>query len=383
MSSHGVPVFLPEPMLRYRCNLQGCCCGGWRIPVREGDLERVRAARPELAGEELAVELPRPPRTHDDGPTHKLYFKQVPGPGDRSVCRFLDAAGSCSLHAAGGVAVLPDVCVQFPSRAFFVSGRTELRFRLLCPSVLGPLLDSPDPVALACVLGEVEEIDLARRTAAGRPVAEVTLGERTLTPEQALALRHHALGALNERDRPASEVLASLGAGLAEVERSGAVGDFEPRTGYDEQGFVRELFASAERIRPERLAAELLAYRPFVAPGLRSIYPTGHQLFVGLEEWPTHLLERVLPAEEALRPYLLRCLWARYHAVFFSEGGPHDFDHAAVVQLYAVSTRLLAALTGVWEREPDLGLLQVAMGLAAFCLYNHEGRELARQGPLG
>lgn len=374
MSASRPPVFLPEPWLQYRCNLQGCCCGGWRIPLRDEDLARVQAARPDLSAAELAVRLPRAPELSEDGQREGLYMRQDPDPDGRPRCRFLVADGRCALHAAGGVAVLPGVCVQFPSRAFYVAGRLELRFRLLCPSVLEPLFACADPVAAACVLGELPQIDLARRCEEARPVEEVLLGTRNLTPEQALALRHHALGALNERDRPASEVLAGLGAGLAAVERSGDVAGFQPRAPYDEAAFVQTLFGAAERLRPEQVVGEFVAYGPFVAPALRPLYPSERALFEGLEEWPRHLLELVLPVEEQLRPYLLRCLWARYQAVFFADHGPHRFDHAAVLDLYALAVRLLSSLAGVRGQAPDLDLLQIAFGLAAFCEHNrHQG----------
>ena len=31
----------PDFFWRYRCNLQGCCCSGWRIGLRESDVHRL------------------------------------------------------------------------------------------------------------------------------------------------------------------------------------------------------------------------------------------------------------------------------------------------------------------------------------------------------
>ena len=351
----GAPVFLPEPMLHYRCNQQGCCCGGWKIPVRRAEVERLLRHLPGLSEEDLVVPGQAPAG---------LFLRQSESQG-RLCCSLLLPDGRCSVRARFGPKALPGVCASFPASAFLVAGRVELRFDTLCPGVLEPILSSTAPVEEVLVPA-MRQPGLQRSPECMREVREVRLGERLLSPGQALDLRGAILAKLNDRSRPAIEHLGSILAALARVEAGTWIESFDPGCPFDARALIERFGLAAEQHSPDYLLAELRAYRPFLSPEELDRLRPEEQLADLLRAWQPELLQRMVPQEERLRPYLLRFLWLRFWGVFLPELGPFVFDIDQELEVYALGLRLASAFAGLLDCPVDESLLRPAFGLASF-----------------
>jgi hypothetical protein len=148
----------PDYLWRYRCNGQGCCCGGWRAGLTESDIVRLETL---TAGTTLApvvrVEVDSivrgpfaawlPPRSgRPAGYTTHVGQLRFAAPGDR--CSFLLDDRLCSIHQELGEHALPDVCQIFPivSRASELG--TTAAWDLVCPEVARRLAESDTPARL-------------------------------------------------------------------------------------------------------------------------------------------------------------------------------------------------------------------------------------------
>src|SRR3954469_12710898 len=141
-------VRLSEPMLRYRCNQKGCCCGGWDIPFRLDDLLRLNEHLAPEDREKLkhGVRLELKKGEEEGDPT--LHSLKLDGEGEEGTCRFLAPEGGCKVHARYGLDALPNICVDFPAFGYREADRVELWFDPVCPEVLERLDESDLPLAL-------------------------------------------------------------------------------------------------------------------------------------------------------------------------------------------------------------------------------------------
>ncbi|MCA9518300.1 MAG: hypothetical protein KC635_25365 [Myxococcales bacterium] len=206
-------VLVAPAFARYACERSLVCCRAPMIvPIDPGEPEAVRAALARAGGDvALADELEARLEPHRD-------FKILAHPAGR--CVMLADAPACRLHAAGGLAALPDGCRVFPrSIATRPDGQVEVAFTLRCTTAARLLAERPTapgaPFTLAAteapawpygrgrVVGETFSVCGARRALADVDalrrdwwaiLAEATTGEAVVD----------ALGAmLAAPDRPA------------------------------------------------------------------------------------------------------------------------------------------------------------------------------------
>jgi Fe-S-cluster containining protein len=359
-------VRLPAPMLAYRCNEQGCCCGGWNIPFKPRDL--VRLGRVVDADErrrltenvELRIELA------PDG-TQKLSSLQASdAEGD---CRFLaEDRRRCGLHAKYGVSVLPDICVDFPVVTYEASSGVELHYDPICPSVLDALAASDAPVTVAERTAPYADPGLALRSAHSRGAPRVRIGAVALEWREIELIRDRVLASLAAVERPVWQHLLAIDAAYAELARGERPPEaFELRYDRDPRkymGFLRDCIAAHG-------VGTLLAvhgrYRRFIFA-----IPTGpgsgrwHELEKHLRHWEPAFEQFLAPADDALRPLLLRYLAHRHFAPFLTIGGELRFAAGAIVHSFATALRFAAAYGAVRGALVDRSVMKAALGAGEY-----------------
>jgi len=112
------PIDLPEGA-RFSCQSCGRCCQGWRIPVDQTTVDRLRA--------------------HDWGADP---FEPARAPGEpyriklvRGRCFFLDQENRCRIHTELSYEAKPAVCRAFPLTVLEVAGQRYARLSFWCPTV--------------------------------------------------------------------------------------------------------------------------------------------------------------------------------------------------------------------------------------------------------
>lgn len=128
---------------RYTCTGCGECCGGWSVPLLDGEADRFRA--------QAATLVPAERLTHAVGKARRggVTVETLAGPGTR--CITLAEDKRCLVHATHGAEAKPLGCRLFPFT--FVATPADVRVGLsfACPAVVDgegpPLAEQRDDIA--------------------------------------------------------------------------------------------------------------------------------------------------------------------------------------------------------------------------------------------
>ncbi|MBN1946502.1 MAG: YkgJ family cysteine cluster protein [Bradymonadales bacterium] len=224
-------VYLAEPMLRFRCNLKGCCCKGWGIPFGPQDATALLVAFPP----EERAEILRGAsfETDDQRKITAVRLRQEPPDG---ACQFLTKEGLCGAQMRLGVAVLPYICRAFPAFAMTTGSEVELYFDPVCPEVMERIADPDGPMTFVKVQPEPDS-DLAVRSSRMRPFEEITIGNRSLVHSEYDLIRARILQALSDWSRPALERLAQIHLAVGRLMGGQPVEAFEVERDRSVEGF--------------------------------------------------------------------------------------------------------------------------------------------------
>lgn len=357
-------IRLPEPFLGYRCNLQGCCCGGWGITWTAEDLARLRVLLPADEFDALVQEHVQL-IVGEDG--QQVLGARLNASREGGRCHLLSGDGRCTLQQRFGVEALPAICADFPVVPYRLAGSVELAFRFTCPAVLSCIFASTEPVRWT-ELTALDEMNRSRLQRIG-PEPEVRVDGEALTAVELVQLRERVLAPFNDRSRPTLELLAEVESALsrvrskAEVERFAVVPDGDPLP------FVRYLLHCVRTHAASFLLGHLQRHARFVI-GTR--LPALDDAFAGtLEHWEEALLRYIDPVEPVLRPYLQRYLWLRFASCFVSVQGELRYVFGEPTHELAIALRYLAALCAARDEQASPALLEIALGAAAHLFHTH------------
>ncbi len=364
-------MLVPEPLLRFQCTLNGCCCGTWALPLAEEDVELLQQ---HFGVEEAANYIETTP-----DPFEVLALRQIDKDG-RRICSLLCDNTQCDLHTRFGVGSLPQVCALFPASCFRVGDHYELRFQTFCPGVLLKVMEPGPPLQ---VVGLPKEgvpgsgpLDRARQEDAARRVHCVRIGRRRLKVEPAVQLRARMLDLCQTWTGDSLSLAAALSGGLSQV-RDGLPpkayrlvplrpGELEP--------FAREL---AEEFPEDLLAEELKAYRPFLGPHLPDDLPPQHRLLEALRGWQEALRVRWEPVADELDPLLKRFVWLRVYGSFSREFSRFEFNGRRELRVVALTLRVAAALAEATDQPLVRAQeLRAAAGFASYLDYTVDFQSL-------
>lgn len=357
-------VLLPDAFSAYRCNLKGCCCGGWRVTWLPDDLARLVGLLPPqemgtLVQDHLDLVL------GDDGEEVLCARLREPAQGGR--CPMLSPEGECSLQQRFGVQGLPGICVDFPVVPYAAGEHVELSFRLTCPAVVECLLADTAPLRWAA-MPEPDAMFQARLTRVGMQ-PNATLDGEAVPLADVLQVRERILHHLASQDRPVLELMAEIDWALSRLKRPADLAAFSIDPVPDPLPYVRYLAHCLQTHSAVYLRDNLQRFRRFVFdvdvdPLLESMPDT-------LQLWPQSLPRWVDPVEEVLRPYLNRYLWARFASCFVHVQGELIYAFGEVGHELAEVLRYLAAFCAALARPADRPLLRVALGAAAHLYHSH------------
>lgn len=358
-------VYLPEPFLRYRCNLGGCCCGGWGVRWLPEDIARVARFLPREEMEELT-------RDHlelildEDGRSVMGARLKISQPGQR--CPMLGPEGRCGLQERFGIEALPGICIDFPVVPYRLGERVELSYRLTCPGVIDCLfVDHQEPPRWV-EMGEPGEMFRARLARVG-PEPELSLGKERLAASNILLLRDRILAHLEQPARPTMELLAEIEWGLSRVRTIEELQGFAPVAIKDPMPFVRYLTHCLSTHASKYLLDNLDRFRRFVFdPELAWLLDPPPET---LESWQEGLQRWVEPAEPLLRPYLQRYLWVRYASCFVHLQGEVCYSFGEVTHELAITLRYLSAFCAAAGRKAEPRMLKLALGAASHLFHTH------------
>jgi len=354
------PILLPRAFLAYRCNLQGCCCGGWGVTWTPDDLGRLARLLPRDELEELfAADLQLV--LDDDGRSVLAARLRASIQGGR--CRFLDE-GVCGLQRRFGVEALPGICADFPVVPYSMEDRVELSYRLVCPGVMDCLFASDGPMDFA-ELGAPDAMFASRLQRVGAP-PELRLSGAPVSLAALTELRAAVLSACNRRELPLFELVAQLETGFAELWQPSDLAAFAPRAPADPEPFARYFFDCMGLHSAQYLLDNLRRCSRFVfhlEEGRREALLATLSL-ADLDSWPQGIQRYLEPAEPLLRAPLQRYLWAQYASCFVHLQGNLRYSLGSVGHELAVALRYLLAFCQAEGRPADRGLLQLALTAA-------------------
>ncbi len=358
------PIHLAAPMLNYRCNEKGCCCQSWGIPFKPSDLARLAAGLPpeerNRVGRELELVV-----DPDEGIVTTVRLRRE-GPERR--CIFLEKEGGCEVHRRFGTKPLPDLCVTFPVVAYDAGDRIEYHFEALCPSVLDELANPQTPYHEVS-LDPKDHPGLAERARNLSGYPKTLLGETPLDQTQMRLLRDRALASLTDTGRPAVEHLCALSYAFDRLRADRDIEAFEVHYNDDPQPFFAFLEHCANTHNSRVLASLWRSYKHFVHD-----FDTEDSRLENFEQhiehWAKPMLTWMVPQEPALRPLMVRYLSHRYHSLFTRVQGDIKLSFGSAPQVYALSIRFAAALSGALERPTDLGIAKASLGFADYVYRN-------------
>jgi hypothetical protein len=357
-------VLLPESMLHYACNQQGCCCRGWRIPFRPRDLVRLGRALP---AEELPM-LTRDVEVRDtvDGRGERV-IADASVTDDEGACRLLaDDGKQCRVHARSGVAALPDVCVDFPVAAYQGADAAELFYDPVCPSVLDALADfEARPTSLPA---PYRDEGLKRRASHARPFPDIRFGVTALDAAEFDRIRRTVVGSLAASERPVLEHLLAIDSAYAEVGRGDCDARlFSIRYDRDPSTYLRFLRSCTGDLSTSALWSVFQDYRRFLfADSLRLSSSRWTALEKQLQLWEPAAQswsERDSPLQRSLE---LRYLAHRHFTPFFTIQSRLRFAAGAVVHVLATARRYAMAFCRVLDRPLDSDILKASLGTAEY-----------------
>jgi Fe-S-cluster containining protein len=358
-------VTLPQPMLSYACNQQGCCCRGWRITFQPHDLVRLGRALPAAGRDRLVRDIEVYEELAPDG---SPAVSEVYVTDDHSRCRFLEPDDRhCGVHASAGVDPLPDICVDFPVAAYAMPEGAEFYFDPVCPSVLDALAvgDSARPKVLEAPFADGS---VARRSAHARAFPAVRFGVARLNPDQFALIRDRVCASLEDHRRPVLEHLLAIDEAYAEVGQGERPPEaFALRYDRDPTRYHRFFRDCLHAHGAGTLTGVFHDYQRF-------IFSMPHD-----PQWaPWEELEKHLRGWEAashqwldregpgLRQLHLRYLAHRHFAPFLTIQRKLHFAAGAIVHIYATALRYAAAYGAVLRRPVDTDIMKAAIGTAEY-----------------
>ncbi|MBH25730.1 MAG: hypothetical protein CMH57_15090 [Myxococcales bacterium] len=358
-------VLVPEMMLRFTCNQQGCCCKGWRIPFSDQDLVGLmKLLEPDECTERMAGL-----RVFVDKTTKVVEQVQLATVGEDFACQFLEGA-SCGLQRRYGAENLPRICQAFPAHAQPGAEASELHFDAVCPEVLEQLDEDDAPFQLAEV--EVEPgSSLEWRARYLFPLPAIHIGERTFEPTELWTLRRRILKVVEEeggRGGAAIDTLARISYAMARlVNEDQPIDAFEIREGEPVQPFEEHFEVCMRAHHPVPMAKAAYTYRRFVfAIELEGL---AWEELVDHLAWRPEWREGFDWREPELQPLMLRFLGHRFFSSF--DRLPDDrqlgFNYGTVTHGLATAMRFAMALRDWTGRERvDRDVLKVALGMSEF-----------------
>lgn len=357
-------VLLPEPMLRYACNQQGCCCSGWRIGFRGADLVRLgkRLSREDLDRLTRDVEF----RVRTDLAGDRVVDEFVPNDAD-GLCRFLeDEHRRCGLHARYGLEALPDLCVDFPVATFTEPDGAAFYFDPVCPSVLDQLAESDGPLELVEVAPGARDLPFQLRARHSKGAVVLKANGVELSPETAGLVRTRVLAALADGSRTPWEHLQAIESAFVRFGRDSA-GEFRLIYGEPPGPFLQHLGACLGAHGRNALSSSFRSYRRFVFA-----FPTGDDAFDRdrfgdqLEAFGEAYERWLGPSEAALAPLLRRYLALCHATPYAAPEGELPRFAGVVTHKLATALRYAAALGATVGREVDRDLMKAALGASEY-----------------
>ncbi|MGB0590477.1 MAG: AAA family ATPase [Myxococcota bacterium] len=183
-------LLAPDFLWDYRCNEKGCCCGPWKVGLREEDFHRLRLA---ATGTPLAGELSKALAVKEATPFANFlpsnsrvrrfdgHFASVRKGADGN-CTFLDEDTRCRVHATVGEEALPGICRNFPIAGFEAPDGPMAFWDLLCPEVANLLASASTPASIKPMPEGFQGARVVFRP--GVPLQEVALTEQLSVPYQ-------------------------------------------------------------------------------------------------------------------------------------------------------------------------------------------------------
>lgn len=388
--SDGPPLveYLDDPpqltlvgaMLSYECNLKGCCCVGWRIPFKPGDLVRLANYLPEdshsdTLGDGLIIVTDEDHRTID----HIRWE----GVGQDDSCRFLHTDGGCGVHREHGSDALPDLCVEFPAFPFVLGDRFEVHHQAICPEVIEALARTTAPFEVT-TLEPPSPAHLTERLRRGSTrLGRQTVYGQDLGEEEGWAAIHGirdriAVACANE-DRPALDTLAAICHGLADIEAGGDWRSFDPAGASAQDSVDRDRF----------LGYLVQAFGAFEAAMVGSFFWKGRRFMLdhvnpgttlhdwagldeALREWGPAVQVRIEPAEELLRPLLLKFMGHRYFQGPTTACTDLRESLGVVPLVIALALRVTAAVAECRGLPADVRDLKIGLATAEYTYRNSQ-----------
>lgn len=369
-------VVQSEPMLRYACNQQGCCCRGWQIRFSIDDFIRLHDHLPEPDRSDLArgLKLLLDDERDEPGRQAVLHSLRLGTVGEDERCRFLEGEGGCRVHAAQGLVALPDICVDFPAAGFRTPDQAavELWWDPICPEVLRQLDESDAPLGLhRAPPPPVPDLSQPVRSPAdgfafrvrnAREAPQPRIGDTPVTRAELEHVRETCLKALHHPSRAAWRSLHAVAAGFRAL-RAGRALDFQCAEPEDAGPFLRHFWSCIGAHGARILASTLLRYRRFaLAADVTAALADLPRMVAVLEAWPKAFERRLAAQEDALRPLQLRYLAHRFSMPYVNQDGELRTSADTIVFTFATALRLAAALGELLGRDVDRPLFQVALG---------------------
>lgn len=359
-------VTLPTPMLGYQCNLQGCCCGGWRIPFRTDDLVRLRIRLDDadkatlFENMEMQVEL---------GPDGERTVKEVYPTGDDGRCKFLaEDDKRCGIHMKYGLDALSNICVDFPVATYESADGVDFYYDPVCPSVLDALAADDGPTTITELTAPYASDGTKLRAAHSRGKPVVQLGDTRLTAAQLDRVRRTVVAALGDTTRPVWEHLVAIDGAYARLGRGLLTPETFEITWDDDPAEWMRFFGSCVGANGSGTLVKVFEnYRRFVF-AIPTTPESGawDELGRHLRDFGPAWEQWLAPHEDALRPLHLRYLAHRHFAPFLTVRGQLVYGAGAITHAFATSLRYAAALGAVLHRPVDRDVMKVALGAAEY-----------------
>jgi len=351
-------VVMHEAMLRYQCNLKGCCCKGWGIVFEADDLVRLLKV---ITDNDLRVELIGncTIKVDDDGTIQQFRMQNMEN--DRT-CHYLAGDGTCGLHATYGVGVLPRLCREFPAHAQHAGDEVSVHFDAVCPAVLDQLDESDGPFEVIELEPEPGS-ELELRSKRYLPLPHIAIGELPLTYIDLVAIREVVITAFNTRRESAIDVLARVNHALADL---AATVSFILNNEISTDRFDAYLDMCVGLHDPRMLAVFFKSYERFI-----------WSIDLSEVDWETlaeHLApdpgwrEVFDPRDPAWDPFLRRYLAHRFFSGFDRSPSMQDlgFTYGTINHSLATTFRLVVGLSRWLGRPVDRALLKVAVGATEY-----------------
>ncbi|MEO1270869.1 MAG: hypothetical protein AAFX99_22505 [Myxococcota bacterium] len=358
-------VLIPEMMLRFTCNQQGCCCKRWKINFDDDDLFRLLdVLDPEERSERLAGMSVRV----DEETQTALNFRLATVGEDRS-CQFL-AGTSCGLQNKHGVEALPKICRAFPAHAQPGGQGLELHYDAVCPEVLEQLAEDDRPFQLV-EADASPGTDLGWRALFQFPLPEIHIGSRGFPPEELWVIRKRILAEVTregERGGAALDMLARVSYAIARlINEEQQIDDFEVREGEPVAPFEEFFEVCMRSHQPLLLGRAIYEYRRFIfALDLEGL--EWDELYNHLE-WRDDWRMKLDWREPEFQPLMLRFLGHRFFSSFdrLPEDRQLGFNYGTVTHGLATAMRYAVALADWTGRERvDMDTFKVALGASEF-----------------